>query len=142
MAIELTPEELVEVFGGDDPTQHAEEAERRWGDTEAWAESKRRTAGYGKDDWLRIKAEGADISAAIVAVYQAGEHADSVAAMGAVEAHRLHICRWFYDCPRSMQVELGEMYVADPRFAEHYESQAEGLAQYVHDAIVANAARS
>ena len=81
MAIELTPEELVEVFGGDDPTQHAEEAERRWGDTEAWAESKRRTAGYGKDDWLRIKAEGADISAAIVAVYQAGEHADSVAAM-------------------------------------------------------------
>ncbi len=33
------------------------------------------------------------------------------------------------------------MYVADPRFTKLYEDVAPGLAQYVHDAIVANAAR-
>jgi hypothetical protein len=30
------------------------------------------------------------------------------------------------------------MYVADPRFAAHYDAAAPGLAQYVRDAIVAN----
>jgi hypothetical protein len=33
------------------------------------------------------------------------------------------------------------MYVADPRFAEHYEDIAKGLAEFVRDAIVANAKR-
>jgi hypothetical protein len=33
------------------------------------------------------------------------------------------------------------MYVADPRFTKTYEDVAPGLAQYVHDAITANAAR-
>jgi hypothetical protein len=31
--------------------------------------------------------------------------------------------------------------VADPRFTANYEKVAPGLAQYVHDAIVANAER-
>jgi hypothetical protein len=31
------------------------------------------------------------------------------------------------------------MYVADPRFTQHYEVVAPGLARYVHDAIHANA---
>ena len=35
---------------------------------------------------------------------------------------------------------LAQMYLEDARFREHYEAVAPGLAQYVHDAIVANAA--
>jgi hypothetical protein len=31
------------------------------------------------------------------------------------------------------------MYIADERFAKHYNDQADGLAQFVHDAIIANA---
>ena len=34
---------------------------------------------------------------------------------------------------------LAEMYIADGRFTSTYERQAEGLAAYFHDAIVANA---
>ena len=34
---------------------------------------------------------------------------------------------------------LARMYVEDPRFTAHYEQLAEGLATYVHDAIVASA---
>jgi hypothetical protein len=34
------------------------------------------------------------------------------------------------------------MYVADPRFTKSYEDQAPGLAQYVRDAIHANADRA
>ena len=38
MRINLTPEEMLEVFGDHDPTEHAAEAEERWGDTDAWNE--------------------------------------------------------------------------------------------------------
>ncbi len=34
---------------------------------------------------------------------------------------------------------LADMYVADERFAAHYDAVAPGLAQYVHDAVYANA---
>src|SRR5918992_742885 len=58
MGISLTPEERFEVFGEHDPSRYDAEVEERWGETEAYAQSNRRTAAYTKDDWLRIKAEG------------------------------------------------------------------------------------
>ncbi len=39
-----------------------------------------------------------------------------------------------------MHRALAELYVSDPRFGAHYDSRAAGLARYVYDAIVANAA--
>jgi TipAS antibiotic-recognition domain len=55
------------------------------------------------------------------------------------EQARLHIDRWFYPCSRAMRRALGEMYVADPRFATNYEQVEPGLTAYVRDAIIANA---
>ncbi|CAM5526784.1 HTH-type transcriptional activator TipA OS=Streptomyces fumanus OX=67302 GN=tipA PE=4 SV=1 [Streptomyces fumanus] len=49
MGIDLTPEERFEVFGEKDPEQYAEEAEARWGGTEAYAESAPGVASYTKD---------------------------------------------------------------------------------------------
>ena len=54
------------------------------------------------------------------------------------EQHRASIEK-FYDCSYEMQVCLAQMYVADERFTKHYDDIAPGLAQYVHDVIVANA---
>lgn len=71
----------------------------------------------------------------------AGVPAIDPQAMDAAEAHRQHIIRWFYDCPPAMHRYLGEMYLADLRFARNYEEVATGLAQYVHDAVLANADR-
>src|SRR4051795_12291994 len=48
MGMSLTPEERFEVFGAQDPAQYAVEAEERWGETEAWAQSQRRTSAYTK----------------------------------------------------------------------------------------------
>jgi hypothetical protein len=56
--------------------------------------------------------------------------------------HRAQIDRWFYPVSSEMHVGLAEMYLADPRFTATYEKIAPGLAQYLHDAIKANAARS
>ena len=61
--------------------------------------------------------------------------------MDAAEAHRQHITRWFYDCSADLHACISDMYVSDPRFTKTYEDQATGLAQYVRDAVHANAAR-
>ena len=141
MGISLTPEERFEVFGEHDPAQYDAEVEERWGETDAYAQSKRRTAAYSKDDWLRIKAEGEDIEARFAAALQSGVPADSAQAMDLAEEHRQQISRNFYDCPPEMHAGLGRMYVEDERFTAHYEQRAAGLAQYVSDAVQANAAR-
>ena len=72
----------------------------------------------------------------------AGLAADSPEAMAGAEAHRQQISRWFYECSTEIHVGLAEMYVADPRFTATYEKISPGLAQYLHDAIKANAART
>ncbi|MCV2490562.1 MerR family transcriptional regulator [Geodermatophilus sp. YIM 151500] len=141
MGVPLTPEEKFEVFGGFDPDRYEAEAEERWGDTDAWAESKRRTSSYSKDDWLRIRDEQTAVDERFVAAMRSGAPADSEAAMDAAEAARQSISRWFYDCPPEMHAALGRMYVENERFTATYETVAPGLAQYVSTAVQANAAR-
>jgi MerR family transcriptional regulator, thiopeptide resistance regulator len=140
--IRLTPEEQRELFGDDFTEEYQDEARERWGDTEAWRQSQQRTARYTKADWQTIKAEAEDINRRFVEALQAGEPADGERAVDAAEAHRQHITRWFYDCPAAMHAGISEMYVSDPRFTKTYEDIAPGLAQYVRDAVHANAARS
>ncbi|MGY1620513.1 MerR family transcriptional regulator [Geodermatophilus sp. SYSU D00691] len=141
MGISLTPEERFEVFGEQDPAQYEEEVQERWGETDAYKESQRRTKSYTKDDWLRIKEEGADVERRFAEAMRSGVPADSEQAMDVAEAHRQQISRWFYDCPPEMHAGLGRMYVEDERFTAHYEQVAPGLAQYVSTAVQANAAR-
>jgi DNA-binding transcriptional MerR regulator len=142
MGIKLNPEEMFEVFGDSDPNEYAEEAGQRWGETDAYRESQRRAASYGKQDWLRIKAEGEQVRQRLIAAMRAGLAASSTEAMDAAEEHRQQISRWFYDCGYDIHRGLAEMYVADPRFTANYENAAPGLAQYLHDAILANADRA
>jgi DNA-binding transcriptional MerR regulator len=141
MGVPLTPEEKFEVFGDFDPDQYEEEVQERWGETDAYQESKRRTSSYRKEDWQRIKAEQEDIGNRFVAALQSGVPADSEQAMDIAEAHRQSITRNFYECSPEMAAGLGRMYVEDERFTATYEAMAPGLAQYVSTAVQANAAR-
>ena len=142
MGIQLTPEEMFEVFGDGDPTEHAAEAADRWADTDAYRQSQRRTSRYTKADWQQMKVDTALVEAGFVAVYRSGAPATSPAAMDTAEAHRQNITKWFYDCSPGMHRALAQMYVEDERFTAHYEDHAEGLAQFVHDAVTANADRA
>jgi DNA-binding transcriptional MerR regulator len=141
MGINLTPEERLEVFGDHDPDQYADEVRERWGGTDAYRESARRTSRYTKQDWARIKARGEAINGAFVSAMTTGTPADGTQAMDAAEAHRRSIDETFYPCSYAMHRGLAEMYLADPRFTASYEKLAPGLARFVHDAILANAAR-
>ena len=137
-----TDAELKEIFGDGFDESYAVEAEERWGDTDAWAQSRSRTKRYSKADWEQIKAEMEATGLAFAAAMDAGEPATSEAAMDAAEGARMHIHTRFYDCPHEFHRHLGDMYVADPRFTKTYEDIRPGMAQYVRDAIHANADRA
>jgi DNA-binding transcriptional MerR regulator len=140
MGISLTPEEQFELFGTDQLSgEWADEARERWGDTDAYQESQRRTTSYPKDDWARLKAESDAGLAAFRDALRAGLPATGPEAMALAESHRGFLNRWFYDCGYDMHRGLAQMYVADERFSAVYDAVAPGLARYVHDAIIANA---
>lgn len=140
--VRMTNEEMFEVFGDFDPAEHEEEVQERWGETDAYKESSRRTARYTKADWERLKAESEQIGTDTARLMDEGVPADDPRVMDLAEQARLQIDTWFYPCSHEMHVDLAEMYIVDPRFTATYEKIHEGMAQYWHDAIVANAARS
>jgi MerR family transcriptional regulator, thiopeptide resistance regulator len=137
----MSDEAMFEVFGEQQREIQAE-VEERWGDTDPYRESRRRTANYTEQDWAELKVESEAIVQRIAAVFRSGAPADSVPAMDAVEAHRLQMSERFYACSHAMQVALGDSYVQDPRFTATYEALEVGLTVWVRAAIRANAERA
>jgi DNA-binding transcriptional MerR regulator len=135
-----TTDDMKELFGEGFEDAQAE-AEQRWGDSDAWKESKRRTKNYTKQDWAEIKAESDAVHEAFTAAIDAGEPPTSTVAMDAAELHRRSIHDRFYDCPPPVHRNLGDLYISDPRFTATYDEIRQGMAQYVRDAIHANADR-
>lgn len=130
--------EMFETFSSG---EYRREAEERWGDTDAWAQSQARVGRMTDDDKRRLVAEGVAFAQRLAAAFTSGVAADSAQAMDLAEEARQGMSA-FYDCSHEMHVNLGEMYVADPRFTAYYDQHAEGLAAWFRDAIVANAARA
>jgi len=127
------------MFEAFDPTECEDEARERWGHTEAYRESVRRTQAYREAEWNEIRGESEAIVRELMELMRAGEPSADSAARALAERHREHISRWFYPCSPRMHRGLGDMYLADDRFRSTQERQAEGLAAYFRDAIVANA---
>lgn len=140
MGIQLTPEEKFEIFGQNYSENYETEAQERWGETDAWKQSESRTATFSKQDWVRVKEQGDDLNRRLGAAKSAGVAPDSVEAMDLAEEHHGSI-EVFYDCPYAMHRGLGDMYLADQRFTRTYEDVTPGLAQWLRDAIHANADR-
>ena len=117
---------------------HAEEAEARWGETDAYKESERRLSRYTPEQKAMAFLAQQRATELVIEAKRSGHTAESEQARAAAEACRLAIDEWFYRCDAQMHAKLADMYVADARFAEYYESLEPGLAQYLHDAIDAN----
>lgn len=139
----MTDDDMRDLFG-DGFDDYQAEAEQKWGQTPQWQESQRRAKTYGKAEWVQIKAEGTAVEKALADAFRAGLAADSNEAMDAAEQHRLHVNRWFYDCPPAFHRNLGDQYVSDPNYVATYDQSfgLPGLAAYCRDAIHANADRA
>ena len=133
----MKDEQVTSMFQGFDHEAYAEEADARWGNTDAFKESARRTKRYGKAEWDAIRSEGEAIYARFAELMREGASASDARVRGVVEAHRAHIDRWFYPCSPAMQKNLAALYVGDARFTANIDKVAPGLARFIHEAIVA-----
>lgn len=135
--------DVGERFFGDDhclvleflASNNAVEAYERWGDTDAYAESTRRTGSYSKETWQHIRAEARAIEEKLAELKRAGLDPKDPAVLASLEAHRAHIDRWFYPCSVEMHHSLVDMYVHDERFTKHYYAIEPGLALYMQQAL-------
>jgi MerR family transcriptional regulator, thiopeptide resistance regulator len=75
--------------------KYGKEVAQRWGDTDAYKESARRTKKYRKEDWAQIKAENEAIESDMATLLDAGKDPAGDEAMAVAERHRQHISRWF-----------------------------------------------
>jgi len=134
--------DMKQIFDGFDPSKYEAEVKQRWGHTDAYKESVKRTKSYTAEDWKQIQAEQASIYADAFAALKAGGAPDSVEAMDIAERHRLAIDRWFYPCSFAMHAGLADGYEADSRFAENIDKFGPGLTPFLSAAIRANARRA
>jgi DNA-binding transcriptional MerR regulator len=136
--IQLTAEEQIEIFGTTAfSDEYAAEAEQRWADTDAWKQSQQRVSQFSKQDWIAMKAEGDALLDALAKAKRVGVQPASAQANDLAARHRASIER-FYDCDDEMHRCLAEMYLADERFTRFYDNVEPGLAQFVHDIVVAS----
>lgn len=113
--------------------QYAKEAAQRWGNTEAFLESREKHKDYGPEQEARIQAEMEEIFHAFGACADpAGPDAQAL-----VERWQAHITRYHYNCTGPILACLGEMYVNDPRFQENLDKYGPGTAQKMSAAIKA-----
>lgn len=133
--------DMQEIFKGFDPSKYEKEAKERWGNTDAYKESMKRTKRYTADDWKTIQNEQAAIYKDAYAAMNAGKQASDVEVMDIAERHRQSIDRWYYPCSVEAHRGLASLYEADERFAANIDKHGEGLTPFIVAAIRENARR-
>lgn len=118
-------------------SEYEEEVKERWGETDLYRQSKERTTKYSHADFALAKVDQEAVTEKFAYAFGNSLPVTSLESQAAVIAHREAIGKWFYDCSVEMQKNLALMYVQDQRFKKYYDDRARGLAQYVHDAILA-----
>lgn len=115
--------------------KYAKEVKERWGDSEAYAESKRRTDSYGKKEWAAIDAGTKEIFGAFAGLSQRNIAPDSEEALRVVKRWQDFISKHFYPCSNEILSGLGMMYTEDERFRNNLDKFGAGTAEYMSAAI-------
>ena len=109
----------AEKFGGGWRQDFADEAEARWGDTAAWAQSQQANANRTEEEWAQMYS---DQEALVAKLAQAiGDDVDPDSELGreVSAVHRAGVEK-HYECGHGRQVILARMYLVDERFHEAY----------------------
>lgn len=113
--------------------QYAQEAAERWGNTEAFLESREKHEDYTPEKEAQIRAEMEEI----FAEFGKCDHPEGPEAQALVKRWQAHITRYHYHCTDGILACLGQMYANDPRFRENLDKHGPGTAQKMSDAIAA-----
>lgn len=138
---DMSKDEITALFEGFDPSQYESEVNERWGTTDAYEESARRTSKYTQADWERYKAEADAILNHAARLFRSGVSPREAEAGAVAERHRLSIDRWFYPCSPGMHAGLADLYEADARFTQNIDKYTPGLTAWWVAAIRENSSR-
>lgn len=115
--------------------QYADEARKRWGDSEAYKESEQRTAGYTQSDWNELSSGMDAIMEGFAELKAEGVAPDDEPARLHVEKLKQFITERLYICTDEILAGLGQMYVADERFTKNIDKNGAGTAEYTAECI-------
>lgn len=112
----------------------SDEAQKRWGQTQAYKIAAQRTQSYTPTDWKRIKLEAR-------AIYQGFQQSQTLSLADDevkrwVDAWQHHIDQYYYPCDNQMLCHLADLYEQDLRYAKNIDKVGgEGTAQRMIEAI-------
>lgn len=116
---------------------YSAEVEKRWGNTEAYKESARKSSQYDKDDWAHIRAEQDTIYRGFAKLAEENANPAGIEAQALVAEWQAFISKYFYECSDEILGGLGKMYVCDTRFQSNIDTYGEGTAAFQSAAIEA-----
>lgn len=129
-----------EMFKGFDMTdvekhknEYAKEAKEKYGDSDAYKESEKKTSKYDKADWERITLEGNTIFKSIASNMDKDPNTEEVQKL--VAKWRNHISKNFYNCTPEIFRGLTLTYEYDERFKNNIDQFGEGLTEYLCKAM-------
>lgn len=127
-----------DMFGAFDEAvikEYKEEACERWGETDAYRESERKTAKYTKADWERTGAESGDIYIKIADLMETGKEPSDSEVQEQTKRWFDHLCKNFYTCTPEIFRGLADGYVQDERFTANIDKFRPGLASFLSQAM-------
>lgn len=135
--LKMSEKEMFEAFDMSEIERHmkkyAEETKQKYGDSDAYKESMKKTSKYTKEDWAGIMAAADEIYKRIAEMMDKGPGDPEV--QQAVGEWRQHITDSFYNCTPEIVRGLGDLYVDDPRFTANIDKYKTGLASFLREAM-------
>lgn len=113
--------------------KYAKEVKERFGDTDAYKESEKKTANYDNEKWEMVQGDGAEILEKFAEYRNLAP--DSREVQELVKKWQEYITDNFYKCTNEILSCLGLMYIQDERFTNNIDKNGIGTAKFMSKAI-------
>ncbi len=134
--ITMNDKELYGNFSKEEIEKYTEEARQKWGHTDAFKQSQERVRKMGKDGLNKVLKASGELTIKIAETMKAGLNPKSNEVQRLIALHYDGL-RAFYEPSLEIYRGLSNAYITDERFKANYENITKGLAQFMHDAMVA-----
>jgi predicted secreted protein len=128
-------ENIMRAFDNREFEKYKAEAKDKWGKTEAYKEHVEKTKHYSKEKWNNLIEGMNDILAEFAICMKDGNEPKSAEAQNLVKMLQCYITENYYLCTNEILADLGKMYVADERFKNNIDKNADGTAEFICEAI-------
>ncbi|RWZ52389.1 MerR family transcriptional regulator [Halobacillus fulvus] len=113
--------------------KYEEEVKERWGETDAYKESLKKTSRYSEEDWEAIHKEASAVDSKLADLMDKGPDDPEVQRL--IDQKRQHITDYYYTCTPEIFRGLADLYVDDPCFTKNIEKVKRGYASFLREAM-------